>query len=600
MTHDMNGPAFPAHDNAADDTCGSNAAPEAPALPEGFELRRDGLYWREDAAPVFVSGRIVATAQTRDGDGHAWGVLLEWPDDDGRAHQWVMPRALLAGDGVEVVRELMARGLRVSSGRRGRERLLDYLNRVSPPARVRVVPRLGWHDTVTGGRVFVLPEATLGDTGPERIVLQVERRDALPPIRQAGTLEEWQTRVGAVAVGNTRLAFMISAAFAPPLLGLLGADGGGFHLRCRSSSGKTSTLRAAGSVWGGGTVTGFCASWRATDNGLEGAAAAHNDLPLILDEINEAGAEDAGKIAYLVANGRGKARAGRDGGARGVAMWRTVLLSAGEVSLADKMGEAGKHGGRVKAGQEMRLLDIPGDTQRFGLFETLHGHPDGAALADALKAAAGHYYGTAGRAWLERLAADPEAAMRRAREVQAEWLAEHLPPNPGAQVRRAADYFALVAAAGEMAAGAGILPWPPGEASTAAAACFEVWRETRRGGDGDAEAAEAIERARGFIIAHGASRFEALDAHDTATSDKTVNRAGWRKGQGSAARYLIPREVWRGEVMAGADPEAAARALRDAGFLISDDRQRLVKRERVGGLNPRVYVIRATILGDDD
>jgi uncharacterized protein (DUF927 family) len=48
----------------------------------------------------------------------------------------------------------------------------------------------------------------------------------------------------------------ISAAFAGPLLNLIDAESGGFHLRGASSIGKTTALVLAGSVWGGGGVKG--------------------------------------------------------------------------------------------------------------------------------------------------------------------------------------------------------------------------------------------------------------------------------------------------------------------------------------------------------
>jgi len=80
---------------------------------------------------------------------------------------------------------LLDAGLFVSASARARALLLDYLARVDAPRVVRVVPRLGWHDTAAG-RVFVLPEGPLGATGSEDVMLQTERPDALPPLRRAG------------------------------------------------------------------------------------------------------------------------------------------------------------------------------------------------------------------------------------------------------------------------------------------------------------------------------------------------------------------------------------------------------------------------------
>ena len=67
--------------------------------------------------------------------------------------------------------------------------------------------------------------------------------------------------------------------------------------------------------------------------------------------------------------------------------------------------------------------------------------------------------------------------------------------------------FGLIAAAGELAAGLGILPWPEGEAERAAARCFNDWLQAR-GGTGSAELRDGIAQVRAFLEAHGSSRFE--------------------------------------------------------------------------------------------
>ena len=81
-------------------------------------------------------------------------------------------------------------------------------------------------------------------------------------------------------------------------------------------------------------------------------------LRLILDEIKQIDPKDAGQAAYLLANGQGKVRAARDGTPRAATEWRVLLLSAGELGLADI---ATQHGGKMHAGQEVRLIDIPAD-----------------------------------------------------------------------------------------------------------------------------------------------------------------------------------------------------------------------------------------------
>ena len=95
-------------------------------------------------------------------------------------------------------------------------------------------------------------------------------------------------------------------------------------------------------------------------------------------KLAQVDAREAGEVAYMLANGTGKQRAQRDGLAKPKASWRLLFLSAGEIGLAQHMREAGK---KARAGQEVRLADIPADAGAgYGLFETLHGYPGRRAL----------------------------------------------------------------------------------------------------------------------------------------------------------------------------------------------------------------------------
>ena len=112
------------------------------------------------------------------------------------------------------------------------------------------------------------------------------------------------------------------------MLDLAGVEGGGFNLRGASSSGKTSLLVASSSVYG--LPEEAVRGWRSTANALEGLAALHNDGFLVLDEISEVQPEHAGEAAFMLANGRQKARANRTGSSRKVLTWKLLFLSSGE------------------------------------------------------------------------------------------------------------------------------------------------------------------------------------------------------------------------------------------------------------------------------
>ena len=256
-------------------------------------------------------------------------------------------------------------------------------------------------------------------------------------------------------MGNSRLVFAVSMAFASPLPNLAGAESGGFHLRSNSSDGKTTALRVAASVCG---APEYMQRWRATDNGLEALAMQHCDAPLLLDELAQLDPKAAGEVAYMLANGSGKTRAGRTGGMRARADWRLLFLSAGEIGLAQHMSEAGK---QARAGQELRLAEIPADAGAgLGLFENLHESGHGAEFAKALDQATRKHYGGAWVAFLGRLVGEDVGTITNAlHEGQRIFERRFLSDDASGQARRVAGRFALVGAAGELATRWDITGW---------------------------------------------------------------------------------------------------------------------------------------------
>ncbi|MCB1599316.1 MAG: DUF927 domain-containing protein [Xanthomonadales bacterium] len=564
---------------------------------EGVNGRPSGLYWcdvtidkdgQESAAPpIWICSPLHVAANTRDGHGSEWGRLLEWKDRDGRQHSWAMPAELLAGTGEELRAALLREGLAITSNQRDRRRLLDYISQAQPGISVRAVRHTGWH-----GTAFVFPDHTLGDTPDEPIRYQAAYAEGMR-LGKAGTLDGWRMRVAMPCVGNSRLVLALSAGFAAPTLGLLDAEGGGFHFRGGSSAGKTTALKAAASIWG---PPEFVRTWRATDNALEGVAALHSDLLLCLDEMSELPPKVAGATAYMLANGSGKGRARRDGSARPPARWRVLFCSTGEVGLSDLIAEAG---GRARAGQDVRFIDIPADPGLgLGLFERLPEGMTPGAFADSLKDLAAAHHGHAGPAFVSRLVDDFEPvrnALRSARDVIAGRV---IPADTVGQVRRVAQRFALVGAAGELATEFGLTGWPEGEAERAATVCFQAWL-TARGTSGAAEPTAMLAQVRRFLEAHGDSRFTPWDGD--ATERPTINRAGFRKTTADGHEYFVLRGAFQNELCSGFDHRAVASVLIKAGALATDGDGGATRTERLPGLgNARCYRILPKIWQPED
>jgi uncharacterized protein (DUF927 family) len=368
----------------------------------------------------------------------------------------------------------------------------------------------------------------------------------------------------------------------------------GFHLPGASSVGKTLAALVAASVWGGPIH-----SWRATDNAGENLASGANDGFLVMDELSQANGNAADAMAYMLGNGQGKSRMHRNATAKPITTWRLVFLSTGEVGLAEKLAEVGR---KAKAGQSVRLIEIPADAGAgHGLFETLHGFTGGDALARHLHAATERHQGHAIRQFLECVTKDPVALADRLKAAMADWQGRHVQKKVDGQVSRVAARFALVAAAGELAAAIGIVPWLDGEADRAAAVCFKAWLD-RRGGVGSAEARAGVAQVQTFIESHGASRFVPIWESGEDPS-KFINRAGYRrKNSADEWEYYVFPHAWKDEICKGLDAAAVAKELSARGLLLRGTDDKSSKLVKIPGDDPaRFYHLAAHILtGGDD
>lgn len=565
---------------------------EGQSLPAGFEIRGDRLcVWeqvgrgddsRQELVPISSPVRVLA--ETSDEHGRGYGRLLEWQDSAGRSRQWAMPvRSLVPRNGEEVFAALLDAGLPfIELGHK--RKLSAYLMACQPERRITCVERTGWH-----GRAYVLPQGSIGPDA-EGVILQTAGY-AANDFTERGSLSEWQQGVAGLAVGNSRLCFALSLAFAAPLLSLVGMEGGGFHLKGESTDGKTTIMKAAASVYG--NPDRYSQTWRATGNGIEGLASRRNDALLCLDELGELDSREAGQTAYMLANGQGKGRSKQDGELRERKAWRLLFLSTGELSLEDHAASAGQ---RTQAGMEVRTIQIPSDTGHHGAFEWLHGMADGRTFADTLKAHCDHQHGSAFRTYAEALAGELGAHSERLRAEIKRIAAELTPQGAGNQVGRAINRFALVAAAGELATRLGVTGWPEGEAMRAVRVCLKAWL-AERGHLGNHEDAAILAQVRKFVTANQYSRF--ADWFDT--NHRPANMVGYRKVESDGVSFIVLPPGWA-EITKGRDPKRAALLCLEAGYLLTGkDRKRLQRQARLPGMGTKawVYLLTERVLADE-
>lgn len=625
---------------AARDRAQSGPGPGEVRWPYGFTMRADGLYSDHggDGVPVWLCGPLEVLGESRDAQGESWGLWLRWHDRDERVHTWSLPKRLLAVEPGKLEAELLSRGLNVSVPAPARTALRAALGGVRSASRVKLIARAGWHAPAGTEAAYVLPNGELVGSAGEHLVLDPQAENAAHAMTQAGTLEDWQRKIAALAVGNPIPAFMICMAFAGPLLDPLSEQSGGFHFFGRSKTGKTLALRMALSAMGQPQKGGLLRDWRSTAGGLEAAAEECSDGLLPLDEIHQADPREVVAGVYGLANESGKQRLRRDSMAQRRRTWRNVVISTGEIDVAAAVAKAGQ---TLPAGADVRLPSINVDD---AMWPTLHGATSPNELMSRLQGSLSRYYGTAIRPFIARLAAERAKGgddLERAAVGIRDKLVALLPLGADPQVHDVARRLALVALAGQTAIEWGILPWPKGEALRAAQEVMDRWLG-RRGGGGSAEATHHVSLVRTFLFEHGASRFVAL-RWDGATRrwvetypDRTViQRAGWRREHGReetdaeavdrmqeeadraatyrhkheatavpppehvADEYLIHIDAWREMcAKAGTDPTETAKTLKRAGFLIPGDGKNLQKQVRAPGVgNARFYVVSPAIFG---
>ena len=331
-----------------------------------------------------------------------------------------------------------------------------------------VATKLGWDSY--SAKAYIQPKKIIGT--PE-VEIQRYLRDLddgmLAKYRARGKLRQWQKHVARPCAGNSRLMFAVSLAFTGPILRFAdGSMAGGFQIYGRPESGKTTAAKVAGSVWGchrgeGKKDKGFAKSWNATKNKIEIVALAHNEALLILDETKHAGAKGRERASIILdVIMRLSEQTERDqltnmGSARG---WRVYFLSTSNLSLKQLAREAGMSIDEAEIG---RLTDIPLPTNGHGLFEELHGLPDGESLSRELQSRSARLFGTAGSAFVRRLVKDKQNDVKKfIRERRGAYLRKlhKLTARDGlSPLKRPSDRFATTYAAGCLAIKYDILAW---------------------------------------------------------------------------------------------------------------------------------------------
>jgi putative DNA primase/helicase len=333
-------------------------------MPEGFRLTEDALMYYDESAKkyILVSGHIEVVANTEDHGSELTGKLVKFVTRRGETKQLRLHNNIIIKDGDAIHQILSGRGLFVSTQKRAKNKLSEYINACDPKQHAKIIKVSGWHENC-----YITENGIIGETADELLIFQSDAESTA--VGTKGDLQDWIENIGKLCVGNSRLILAVSAAFASILLKPCKRENFELHFVGNSSEGKSTALYVAASVFGSRK---YLRSWRSTDNGLEGIAATHNDMLLILDELGASDPRKAGDISYMFNSGQGKTRANILGATRKPYTWRIGVLSSGEKDLETHMAEANR---RAYAGQTIRLITVFAKSapESVGLLEKLNG-----------------------------------------------------------------------------------------------------------------------------------------------------------------------------------------------------------------------------------
>ena len=349
----------------------NSIVPDAPVaddilVPPGWELSESGItssLWFDGT--LCIPAHVVITRRLRDRASSTEQCELLWL----RNATWqraVVARGVIAS--ARSIVELASIGLPVTTN--SAPMLVQYLADFESENLARlplgfVSAQLGWYD-LNGTRSFLWGPSVITADGvsnaasgqpPAVTFCGTDEGDQqlARGYHSAGSFDDWLDAVR-VFVNDPRAILAIVASLAVPLLEICRAPNFVVSYSGPTTSGKTTILRGAASVWGCPDDAGHqkgCAvfSWDSTAVWRERALGVLNGLPLLMDESKHVrDPDDVAKTIYAAVQGNSRGRGTPKGLAKSTTC-RTILMSSGE-----QPATSFTHDGGIRA----RVLEIWG------------------------------------------------------------------------------------------------------------------------------------------------------------------------------------------------------------------------------------------------
>lgn len=433
-------------------TDSSDDAPYSHGLPPGYFPGEDGSVWfrppvsdeaRKAPSPVRVCDAPLRISELRE---HAEtgqvSVVISF-EYLGRSRSALMQRARMS-DSRHLVATLAGLGAPVTSNnaRLVTSYLAAYERAFSADIpRKRVTSRFG---RGRDGELFFLPGVSSGVEFEPSGSGEASLYRAFSSRR--GSLRGWVEAMRALADEQLMIPqAAILASLVPPLQRRLQIPNFILDIHGDTSTGKSTTLRLAASVWGRPyDPDSAVMQWMNTQAAIEQVAGVCGELPVFLDDAQHCPAELKRSVVYMIANGRGKGRSAGGSGVRETTTWHTVALSTSEEPLSEASPHEGARG---------RILSVGGQTSPF--------RAGSAELVRSLEGAVSLNHGQAGEAFVRHLNDWGAPDWTRWQQRYAVVRNEMLKISSSDLAGRVSGYIAAVQIAGEVACPLLGLPFQP-------------------------------------------------------------------------------------------------------------------------------------------
>jgi hypothetical protein len=268
-----------------------------------------------------------------------------------------------------------------------------YLQKLAKEAgRDKLYERLGWHDEHTA---FVMADRVMfrdGTTAPHtpNAAIKTATKNGL---KTGGTLEGWKRAMQFYdRPGYEGHRFFMYAALGSPLFHMNDTGNRGVTLTAtgKSGRGKTTCLKACGSLWGepeallvNGNRDG------STVNALYSTLGTYHSLPMLLDDITERDADQMRQLFLNIPQGQGKRRLTADASQSAkLDFWECMVLTTSNIDELTRMLSSGMD---VSA-HAMRVISVE--------FASIDTGTEAKIQADRFLREIGQHYGHVGPAMM--------------------------------------------------------------------------------------------------------------------------------------------------------------------------------------------------------